>query len=291
MPWSCSTTWRMPIATWREMMRRHYPGRSWVALQEDTVERLTRVPPRARPALLRRLRRAHARARPGGGGPVSDADRDAFETLVRTLLWEGYALYPYTRGTRQERDADAVRDRLPAAPTRPRPRARCDSLALRGLALAGADAVALRRAALPAGRAARGTRRWSAASRSRRGRSPSSRAEPRAAGLRGGRPARCRAPLGRARARSATRSSCAWRTRRRSRRRTRAAPRRSPPACSRRCRSCGSARGASPRRSTRARRCAARTRFPVLATAADDVAARRHDHAARAPADRSREPG
>src|SRR4029077_7588335 len=41
VPWSCTTTWRMPIATWRALMRRHYPGRSWVALQEDTVERLT----------------------------------------------------------------------------------------------------------------------------------------------------------------------------------------------------------------------------------------------------------
>jgi len=42
VPWSCTTTWRMPVATWREMMRRHYPGRSWVGLQEDTVERLAR---------------------------------------------------------------------------------------------------------------------------------------------------------------------------------------------------------------------------------------------------------
>jgi hypothetical protein len=42
VPWSCSASWRMPIETWREMMRRHYPGRSWVALQEDTVERLAR---------------------------------------------------------------------------------------------------------------------------------------------------------------------------------------------------------------------------------------------------------
>jgi hypothetical protein len=40
VPWSCTTTWRMPVATWREMMRRHYPGRSWIAVQEDTVERL-----------------------------------------------------------------------------------------------------------------------------------------------------------------------------------------------------------------------------------------------------------
>lgn len=41
VPWSCSATWRMPVATWHAMMRRHYPCRSWVALQEDTVERLT----------------------------------------------------------------------------------------------------------------------------------------------------------------------------------------------------------------------------------------------------------
>jgi hypothetical protein len=42
VPWSCSTTWRMPIATWQAMMQRHYPGRGWVALQGDTIERLTR---------------------------------------------------------------------------------------------------------------------------------------------------------------------------------------------------------------------------------------------------------
>ena len=42
VPWSCTTTWRMPIATWRDLMRRHFPGRSWVALQQDTVERLSR---------------------------------------------------------------------------------------------------------------------------------------------------------------------------------------------------------------------------------------------------------
>jgi hypothetical protein len=41
VPWSCTTTWRMPVATWREMMARHYPGRGWVALGQDTVERLT----------------------------------------------------------------------------------------------------------------------------------------------------------------------------------------------------------------------------------------------------------
>jgi Family of unknown function (DUF6084) len=41
VPWSCTTTWRMPVVTWRDMMTRHYPGRSWVALGQDTVELLT----------------------------------------------------------------------------------------------------------------------------------------------------------------------------------------------------------------------------------------------------------
>ena len=43
VPWSCTTTWRMPVATWREIScAATIPGRSWVALQEDTVERLAR---------------------------------------------------------------------------------------------------------------------------------------------------------------------------------------------------------------------------------------------------------
>jgi Family of unknown function (DUF6084) len=42
IPWSCSARWRMPVATWREMMRRHYPNGSWVRLHADTTERLRR---------------------------------------------------------------------------------------------------------------------------------------------------------------------------------------------------------------------------------------------------------
>ncbi len=50
----------------------------------------------------------------------------AIEELVRSLLYEGYALYPYTPGVKNA-TPDPVRDRLPAAPTpRPSPpRSRC----------------------------------------------------------------------------------------------------------------------------------------------------------------------
>ena len=39
---------------------------------------------------------------------------EALEQLVDSLLWEGYALYPYTPDGDQERDPDPVRDRVPA---------------------------------------------------------------------------------------------------------------------------------------------------------------------------------
>ena len=42
IPWSCTTTWRMPVATWRQMIERHYPNSSWVRLHPDTTESLQR---------------------------------------------------------------------------------------------------------------------------------------------------------------------------------------------------------------------------------------------------------
>jgi Family of unknown function (DUF6084) len=42
VPWTCSADWRMPIATWRAMMDRHYPNGAWVRLHADTVEALGR---------------------------------------------------------------------------------------------------------------------------------------------------------------------------------------------------------------------------------------------------------
>jgi hypothetical protein len=42
VPWSCSTDWRMPIDTWREMMQRHYPNGNWLRVHADTLELLDR---------------------------------------------------------------------------------------------------------------------------------------------------------------------------------------------------------------------------------------------------------
>jgi hypothetical protein len=49
VPWTCSTQWRMPVATWRAMMDHHYPNARWIRLQADTLEALARR--RARRAL------------------------------------------------------------------------------------------------------------------------------------------------------------------------------------------------------------------------------------------------
>ncbi|HEX6745494.1 MAG TPA: DUF6084 family protein [Solirubrobacteraceae bacterium] len=42
IPWTCSADWRMPVATWREMMERHYPNGAFVRLHADTLAALSR---------------------------------------------------------------------------------------------------------------------------------------------------------------------------------------------------------------------------------------------------------
>jgi hypothetical protein len=62
-----------------------------------------------------------------------------FAALVRTLLWEGYALYPYTRGTAKNATPTPFGIVYPPAYTATVAAAR-DSLVLRGVALAAGDA-------------------------------------------------------------------------------------------------------------------------------------------------------
>ena len=38
----CSADWRMPVATWREMMQHYYPDGGWVRLHDDTIAALSR---------------------------------------------------------------------------------------------------------------------------------------------------------------------------------------------------------------------------------------------------------
>ena len=213
------------------------------------------------------------------------------EQLVESLLWEGYALYPYTPGGDQERDADAVRDRLPAAPTPPAWPSTFDHLELRCVLRCdgGARRVAAevrflappgerppgaeqRLALPPATVVAVAARGWSA--------------RPTVAGAL----TVALATVGRARSRTAeleivlrveNRTPCADGSRpgRRAR----------PARCSRPTRCCASTAAASSRRSTG--RAASVNTFPVLARRRRRRGGRRGDRAARPPADRAREPG
>jgi Family of unknown function (DUF6084) len=40
IPWSCSAEFRMPVATWRDLMEHYYPRTGWIALHADTIEAL-----------------------------------------------------------------------------------------------------------------------------------------------------------------------------------------------------------------------------------------------------------
>jgi hypothetical protein len=43
VPWSCSARFKLPVATWTEMMALHYPGGSWVRLDQETLDRLLQI--------------------------------------------------------------------------------------------------------------------------------------------------------------------------------------------------------------------------------------------------------
>ena len=42
VPWSCTVDFRLPVATWRELVEHYYPGTGWIALQAHTLDALQR---------------------------------------------------------------------------------------------------------------------------------------------------------------------------------------------------------------------------------------------------------
>ena len=48
VPWSCSAEFRMPVATWRDLIEHYYPSTGWIALREETLLALQREKARAR---------------------------------------------------------------------------------------------------------------------------------------------------------------------------------------------------------------------------------------------------
>jgi Family of unknown function (DUF6084) len=42
VPWSCSAEFRLPVATWRDLIDHYYPHMGWIPLQDTTLEALQR---------------------------------------------------------------------------------------------------------------------------------------------------------------------------------------------------------------------------------------------------------
>src|SRR4051794_31913084 len=40
VPWSASASFKLPVATWQELMAAYYPGGGWVRLRTETLDRL-----------------------------------------------------------------------------------------------------------------------------------------------------------------------------------------------------------------------------------------------------------
>lgn len=40
IPWSCEAAYRLPVATWKEMLERYYPNSAWLRLPKDVFDRL-----------------------------------------------------------------------------------------------------------------------------------------------------------------------------------------------------------------------------------------------------------
>jgi len=70
IPWSTTARWRMPVATWRQMIERHYPNSSWIRVHPDTAELLRGYKARAGMLSIDATVAAllEAAGRPGTGG-------------------------------------------------------------------------------------------------------------------------------------------------------------------------------------------------------------------------------
>ena len=95
----------MPVAVWRELIDRYYPGSGWIAVRTETLDAL--------------LRRKAARALPTprrlrGGSCWRSARERRARAPRRLAALRGLRALPVHAGRDQERHAHAVRDRLPA---------------------------------------------------------------------------------------------------------------------------------------------------------------------------------
>ncbi|MEU6304509.1 DUF6084 family protein [Streptomyces chartreusis] len=81
VPWDREASFRMPVATWREMIEQHFPGCGWIRLPDDTMDALLAYRSRhALPSWEATLKALLAGAAP----PASDPLRTLTGTTGRT---------------------------------------------------------------------------------------------------------------------------------------------------------------------------------------------------------------
>ena len=69
VPWSAEATYRMPVATWRELVDAHFPGSAWLRCSRDTLDALSQYKARnALPTWDATLTELLAQASHGAGG-------------------------------------------------------------------------------------------------------------------------------------------------------------------------------------------------------------------------------
>ena len=149
----CSAEFRLPVATWRELIEHYYPQTGWVRAARR----------HARGAAAREGARAACRRSTRASRSCWRARERALEALVDSLLYEGYALYPYTPGATKNATPDAVRDRLPAGLRARRCRARSTTCELQCSSRASGARSRARCASSPRAASATGRSRSGAA--------------------------------------------------------------------------------------------------------------------------------
>ncbi|WP_416984756.1 DUF6084 family protein [Streptomyces sp. T028] len=81
VPWDREAAFRMPVATWREMVEQHFPGCGWIRLPRDTMDALLAY--RSRHALP--SWEATVGALLGGGAPVDAVEQPESRDPLRAL--------------------------------------------------------------------------------------------------------------------------------------------------------------------------------------------------------------
>ena len=91
IPWDKEARFRLPVRPGATLMDHYYPNSAWLRLRRDVFDRLADYKrrhgiPTWEEAIERLLRCDE---------PVAHRERDPVDAIARTLLYEGYLLYPY----------------------------------------------------------------------------------------------------------------------------------------------------------------------------------------------------